>query len=74
MGRMKEVFMQMQEEAPDTNPAEYLKQYAEKLCTTEILCPNCTKQMLIEESAINLFCKGCREQFTKTGNNRVKFK
>jgi len=74
MGRMKNVFMQMQEEAPDADPAEYLKQYTESLRTTDILCPNCTKHMLIQESAVDLFCKGCAEKYTKTGDKQVKYK
>ena len=45
-------------------------------CTrTEILCPNCFKKKLMEDTNDNtLWCDECGTHFVRSGGNSVKYK
>ena len=41
---------------------------------THILCPECFKKKLLEETKVDLYCDGCGTKFTLVGENTVKYK
>lgn len=83
MGRMKEVFMKMQEENFHGDPSEYLKQYAEDLKEQEykefmkdkdaFVCPNCAEAGVIPKDS-NYGCTNCGYDFILIEPNTLRFK
>ena len=41
---------------------------------TTILCPNCFKKKLIEETKDNLYCDECGTEFLLVSENTVRYK
>lgn len=41
---------------------------------TEILCPECMKQVLIYRAHPDVFCDGCGTEFTVVDQNTVRYK
>jgi ribosomal protein S27AE len=78
MGKMKELYIKMLEERYTGDPSEYLKDYANKIyegfSLTNILCPNCMKEKLAQDSETDLTCFKCGYDFIKINENSVKFK
>jgi uncharacterized protein (DUF983 family) len=74
MGKMKEIFIQQQEEK------ELTPDYPDEpdMCSNkspQILCPNCNKAMLDVDFATNeATCYRCGQDFVKVGKNTVKYK
>ena len=68
MGKMKEIFIEMQEKEETQN---YLEDSS--VFDSGILCPNCFKSNLLEYSAEDLYCETCAQEFIKI-NNSIKFK
>jgi NADH pyrophosphatase NudC (nudix superfamily) len=48
---------------------------AEKLIMTrtEILCPNCMKKKVMQETETKCYCDNCGQQYILTAPNRLKF-
>jgi ribosomal protein L37AE/L43A len=40
---------------------------------TEILCPNCMKRKVLQETATKCYCDGCGQQYLLTGPNQLKY-
>jgi ribosomal protein S27AE len=78
MGRMKELYIQMFEEKYEGDPLDYIKQHLDKInknfSYSNILCPNCMKEKLVEHNSIDLACFKCGYDFIKINENSVKFK
>ena len=85
MGRMKEVFIQMQEENYHGDPQEYLRMYAAQKQKREIeeqleyerdkdpvLCPNCLTDGLLAKDD-DLECPTCGYEFVQI-DNTIRFK
>jgi len=79
MGRMKQVFIKMQEENYKGDPQEYVKRYAEELIYSRymadkdpFLCPNCLTTGLIA-SVSDLECPGCGYEFIQVDGS-IRFK
>lgn len=68
MGKMKEVFMEIQERE---EAQENLEQAS--VFDSGILCPNCLESNLIEYSQEDLYCEMCGQDFIKVENS-VRFK
>lgn len=60
MGRMKELFMELEEK-------QEFEQHLEQSSVFDsgILCPNCMKTNLVEHSDVDLYCEGCAQEFIK---------
>ena len=41
---------------------------------TDILCPNCMKDKLVQYSSVDLSCTKCGYEFIKIDDNTVRFK
>lgn len=67
MGRMKNLFMEMQEQ----NSLNIEQEYG---FDSGILCPNCMKNNLLEYSAEDLYCKSCAYDFIRINKTTVRFK
>ena len=78
MGKMKELYIKMLEENYTEDPSEYIKNHANKIyegfSTTNILCPNCMKEKLAQDSETDLTCFKCGHDFIKINKNSVRFK
>lgn len=72
MGKMKELFMKMQEENYQGNPEEFLSANALEL-STKILCPNCC-QAHLKEKKEDLYCYKCGYEFVLVDENTIRFK
>ena len=77
MGRMKDLFIQMQEEQYQGNPAEYLKEHAsrmyEGMSPSNFLCPNCMKEHLAYTGDHELTCIKCGQDFIQV-RKALRFK
>ncbi len=78
MGKMKELYIQMQEEEYEGNPSEYIAEHINRInegfSATNILCPNCVKEKLAQDSETDLKCFKCGYDFIKIDEKTVKFK
>ena len=76
MGRMKDMYIDMLNAGWEGPPNEYLEKHLreENAKKSEILCPNCMKEKLIQESKEDLSCINCGYDFIKINNNTVRFK
>ncbi len=79
MGRMKEIYIQMlNEKFDDDNISAQLKEEARKMyeaySPSEILCPNCMKEKLIQNDNVNMKCFKCGYDFIKIDEKTVKYK
>ncbi len=70
MGRMKELYIKQLEE----NPEEYIQSINDVTSPTDILCPNCMKDKLVQYSSVDLSCTKCGYEFIKVDDNAVRFK
>lgn len=68
MGRMKELFMELEEK-------QEFEQHLEESSVFDsgILCPNCMKTNLSSQSFVDLYCTGCGQEFVKVEKS-VRFK
>tara|TARA_R100001463_G_scaffold91025_3_gene145717 strand:- start:8337 stop:8576 length:240 start_codon:yes stop_codon:yes gene_type:complete len=79
MGRIKEVFIQMQAEDYQGDPDAYMKKYVEELKNAEekeqIACPNCFKHSLISTEKENILeCQDCGYDFIRIDNTTLRFR
>ena len=76
MGKMSEVYIEMLNNHYGGNLDEYLqmKIRESEVGKSEILCPNCLVDMLIQESQTDLNCIHCGFDFIKIDENTVKYK
>ena len=79
MGRIKELFIQMQQEDYNGNPDAYMKKYVEELENAEvkeqIACPNCFKHSLVPTEEENILeCKDCGYDFIRIDYNTLRFR
>lgn len=72
MGRMKELFMKMQEQNYQENPEELLSANALEL-STKYVCPNCSQAHLREKNE-DLYCYKCGYDFVLVDENTIRFK
>lgn len=66
MGKIKDLFLKMLEEAE-------LEQVEEPSFETDILCPNCLNSKLHETSPEDLHCTDCGYEFIKVEDS-IRFK
>ena len=69
MGKMKELFIEQQEQEERDGLIEEPVAF-----DTDILCPNCTTTNLKEYSEEDLYCEHCGYEFTRVGEITVRFK
>ncbi|TXG83064.1 MAG: hypothetical protein E6R13_04315 [Spirochaetes bacterium] len=69
MGKMKELFIELQEQEERDVMLEEQSSFQ-----TDILCPNCTTTTLHECSAEDLYCEHCGYEFIKVSESTVRFK
>ncbi len=76
MGRMKDIYIDMINEGWGGDPNQYLERRLREMeiSKSEILCPNCTVDNLIQENAKDLSCTECGYEFTLVNNTSVRFK
>lgn len=76
MGRMKDIHIDMLNAGWEGDPNEYLKIRTKELedAKSDILCPNCLVDMLIQESQEDLSCIHCGFDFYRINHNTVKYK
>tara|TARA_R110000850_G_scaffold75270_1_gene164269 strand:- start:1030 stop:1260 length:231 start_codon:yes stop_codon:yes gene_type:complete len=76
MGRMKDLHIDMLNDHWDGDPNEYLKirSRESEVIKSEILCPNCLVDMLIQENQTDLDCIHCGFDFVKINHNTVRYK
>ena len=72
MGRMKELFMKMQEENYQGHPEEFIANYSKEL-STKHTCPNCSQAHLREKND-DLYCYKCGYEFVLVDENTIRFK
>jgi len=70
---MKELFMQQLEENPEKYE-QYMRKINDVTSPTNILCPNCMKDKLVQYSSVDLYCTKCGYEFIKIDDNTVRFK
>lgn len=68
MGKMKEIFMEIQEQEAEQEKIEQASVF-----DSGIMCPNCFKTNLIEFSQHDLYCESCGQEFIKVENS-IRFK
>jgi len=77
MGRMKEIFMQMQEEQYDGCPRAYVQAYAASIQNkdtyVQIPCPNCNKSKLLYNSPTDVNCQDCGQKFVLVDVNTLRY-
>lgn len=68
MGRMKELFMELEEK-------QEFEQHLEQSSVFDsgILCPNCMKTNLSAQSNVDLNCNGCGQEFVRVEKS-IRFK
>lgn len=73
---MKEMYIDMVNSGWEGDPNDYLKMRVreEEVKKSEIICPNCMVDMLIQESKEDLSCVECGYEFVLIGYNTVRFK
>jgi predicted RNA-binding Zn-ribbon protein involved in translation (DUF1610 family) len=68
MGKMKELFIELQEQEPQNIPVE------EPVYATDVPCPNCLKSNLTQISAVDYVCDKCGYDFIEVSKNRFRFR
>ena len=73
---MKDMFIDMINAGWEGDPNEYLELRAREMeiKKSEILCPNCMVDNLIQENKENLSCTECGHEFILIDHNTVRFK
>lgn len=71
MGRMKELFMKMQERDYQRNPEEFMEEVKE--LEHKYVCPNCS-QAHLRSKEDDLYCYKCGYEFILVDENTIRFK
>ena len=76
MGKMKQLYIDMLNDHWEGDPDEYLriKTRESDITKSEILCPNCLIDMLIQENQVDLSCVSCGFDFVKINHNTIRYK
>lgn len=80
MGRMKEVFMKMQEEEWSGSSSDYIKYYVSKHIDNKDIyipqpCPNCNNNKLLFNKLDDIQCQhnGCGQKFVMVDMNTLRY-
>jgi ribosomal protein L37AE/L43A len=68
MGKMKELFIEK-----INNDIQNYESIYNVTTLTNILCPNCFKEKLVQYSSTDFSCMKCEQEFTKVGTT-VRYK